>query len=97
MTSYWDSWQTIINKNLPESMFKDAISMLVDTMHEYDHDNGGHVVDNYCSGFRSLETMRRFLHCEEHTWYETERGLVKCLSCDFEAHPRFLAGIGIIV
>jgi len=106
MTSYWDDWQQIISNLFEEEgtreIYKMALEQLISRLHDYDHEHGGHVIDNYC-GLGRLNLYKQFLLCATkyggHDWHASskKKGLVKCFNCEFEAHPKYLKGIGIDV
>lgn len=92
MTSYWDTWGSIINavfkgdERIPVELFKDALESLVSALHSYDHDHGGHVLDNWCEQHGMLSTYVEMFRCSlktrgggmetGHHWLDG-----KCLYC----------------
>jgi len=60
MTAYWDWWGTQAEKIQPEAA-RAAFIELTATLHDFDHEHGGHVLDTYLLKKKYLEMKRKEL------------------------------------
>jgi len=57
VTAYWDKWALLVERQTPE--VKEAISWLIQCLHEYDHSHGGHLLDSYLENNELLNMLIR--------------------------------------
>jgi len=73
MTSYWDSWGQVHrqvfdgDKRIPVELFKRATEELLKSLHLYDHEHGGHVLDTWCEQNKSLSNLMSWMVCSTKT------------------------------
>lgn len=66
MTSYWDEWDYILSlaeegKIKDVNVFLVAIGVLIQSLHEYEHAHGGHVLDIYLEKNKYLTELKKRL------------------------------------
>lgn len=65
MTNYWDDWAQILyrwRKNeIDIEMFDIAITNLIEELHSYEHEHGGHVLDIYLENKKFLNEIKKKL------------------------------------
>jgi len=91
VTNYWDLWGSVLgavfsgDERIPVPVFKEVLEDLIRTLHQYDHENGGHVLDTYCECDKSLKMKMEWLRCSLKTRIGGENGHRwmddKCLYC----------------
>ena len=73
MTSYWDSWGSIVShvfegdERIPVEVFEQVLEGLLSALHDYDHEHGGHVLDIWCGKHKLLEKKIEWLRCSLKT------------------------------
>lgn len=70
MTSYWDDWSYIISlaeqgKIKDATLLLMAIQRLIQSLHEYEHTHGGHVLDIYLEQNKWLTELMKKLRAGE--------------------------------
>jgi len=71
MTTYWDEWGLILQKaKKGNALAFDALDWLIQELYNYEHEHGGHVLDNYLDSLSWLKLKRALLLCDHQFFRE---------------------------
>ena len=92
MTAYWDDWKEIIFKAKEGNLLAyGAIKHLVQALHDFDHEHGGYLLDNWLQEQDYLQNSVMLVLCE-HTFFPTEEtaDVLRCAFCGNRVHKELL-------
>ena len=93
MTIYWDDWPGIVYKAKEGNLLaQGALQHLIQALHNFDHEHGGHLLDNWLEKQGYLQKSLMLVLCE-HTFFPTDErpDVLRCAFCGNEVHKDNLA------